>query len=144
MPVDVRQSNSQKEDAPPRQSGKPLRILVVDDNADAASMLSMLLEAGGHEVMIEYGAHGALERAKSAAPEVCILDIGLPEMDGNRLAQHLRTLPETAESVLIAVTGYGQEKDRQQTLSAGFDHHLVKPVDTKKLAAILAETVNNV
>ena len=68
-----------------------------------------------------------------------LLDIGLPEMDGNELAQRLRAQAETARSVLIAVTGYGQESDRRTTLASGFNHHLVKPVDTRKLAAILAD-----
>ena len=124
------------------KSSAALRILVVDDNVDAASILSMLLEAGGHEVFIEYGSHSALERAKVEAPQVCLLDIGLPEMDGNELAQRLRALPQTARSVLVAVTGYGQDSDREQSLAAGFDHHLVKPVDTKKLSTILASIDN--
>jgi PAS domain S-box-containing protein len=116
----------------------PLRILVVDDNVDAAAMLSMLLEAGGHAVMTEHGARAALARAEAEAPQVCILDIGLPEMDGNELAQRLRAMPQTAGAMLIAVTGYGQENDRQQTLAAGFDHHLVKPVDAGALTALFA------
>jgi CheY-like chemotaxis protein/two-component sensor histidine kinase len=116
---------------------RPLRVLVVDDNADAASMLAMLLEALGHQVVVEHGSRRALERAKSDAPDVCLLDIGLPEMDGNELARSLRATPETAGAVLVAVTGYGQEGDRTRTMEAGFDHHLVKPVDTQKLAAIL-------
>lgn len=123
----------------PAESSSPLRILVVDDNVDAASMLGMLLEAAGHEVLIEHESRRALERAASEAPRVCILDIGLPEMDGNELAQRLRASPRTAGAVLIAVTGYGQDSDRGQTLAAGFDHHLVKPVDTKQLTAILAD-----
>ncbi len=118
---------------------KPLRVMVVDDNVDAASMLAMLLEALGHQVMVEHGSRRALQRAGAEAPEVCLLDIGLPEMDGNELAQHLRAQPGTAKSVLIAITGYGQDNDRKRTLSAGFDHHLVKPVDTQTLIAILAE-----
>lgn len=117
----------------------PLRILVVDDNVDAATMLAMLLEASGHRVMVEHGARRALEQAKAYKPQVCLLDIGLPEIDGNELAQRLRAQAETAKSVLVAVTGYGQEKDRQQALAAGFDHHLVKPVDTGMLAALLAK-----
>lgn len=121
------------------QTNKSLLILVVDDNVDAAAMLSMLLEAWGHKVMVEHKSQGGLERAKAEAPDVCLLDIGLPDMDGNELAQHLRKQPETAHAVLIAVTGYGQKSDRQRTEAAGFDHHLVKPVDTKKLAAILAD-----
>ena len=120
-----------------QHGGRSLRILVVDDNVDAATMLVMLLEAAGHQVAVEYGAHEALARAEAEAPEVCLLDIGLPRMDGTELAQRLRLLPEMAGSMLIAVTGYGQESDRQRTLAAGFDHHLVKPLDTKKLFALL-------
>lgn len=120
-----------------QQSAKSLRILIVDDNVDAASMLAMLLEASGHQVMVEHQSERALARAKTEAPDVCLLDIGLPEMDGNELAQRLRALPETTRSVLVAVTGYGQENDHRRTRAAGFDHHLVKPLDTKKLVAIL-------
>jgi CheY-like chemotaxis protein len=79
------------------------------------------------------------KKPRKEAPQICLLDIGLPEIDGNELAQRLRAQPETARSLLIAVTGYGQEQDREQTLAAGFDHHLVKPVDTKKLASIIAD-----
>lgn len=122
-----------------RKEPNSLRILVVDDNADAASLLAMLLETSGHEVLVEHGSRRALELATKVAPQVCLLDIGLPEMDGNELAQRLRAQPETAKSVLIAVTGYGQEQDRKQTLAAGFDHHLVKPVDLQKLSSLLAE-----
>jgi PAS domain S-box-containing protein len=120
------------------QQAPGLRIMVVDDNIDAAAMLAMLLEAAGHQVVVEHSARGALLRAGEAHPEVCLLDIGLPEIDGNELAQRLRADPATAGAVLIAVTGYGQEKDLAQSQAAGFDHHLVKPVDTRALAAILA------
>lgn len=118
---------------------EPLRVLVVDDNVDAAVMLTMLLEAAGHEVLVEHGAYRALERARVDKPQVCLIDIGLPELDGNQVAQRLRSLPETANAVLIAVTGYGQDSDRKSAFAAGFDHHLVKPVDTKRLATILNE-----
>jgi CheY-like chemotaxis protein len=100
-------------------------------------MLAMLLEASGHQVVVEHDARRALARAKAEVPQVCLLDIGLPEMNGNELAQQLRACAGTAKSVLIAVTGYGQEKDREQSLAAGFDHHLVKPVDTRALTSIL-------
>ena len=123
----------------PQTTSSPLRIMVVDDNADAASMLAMLLEASGHHVLVEHGSYQALERAKREVPQVCLLDIGLPELDGNELAKRLRIQPEMAHAVLIAVTGYGQEQDRAQTRAAGFDHHLVKPIDTARLTAILAE-----
>jgi PAS domain S-box-containing protein len=116
-----------------------LDILVVDDNADAASLMAMLLETCGHRVMVEHDPHRALERAKQKAPQVCLLDIGLPNMDGNELAQRLRAEPETAHSLLIAVTGYGQDQDRKHTKAAGFDHHLVKPVNFEKLHFLLTE-----
>lgn len=116
---------------------RSLRILVVDDNVDAATMLAMLLKASGHKVLVEHASHLALERAKKTKPQVCLLDIGLPGMDGNELAQRLRAQSETAKSVLIAITGYGQENDRMQTSAAGFDHHLLKPVDTDTLAKLL-------
>jgi signal transduction histidine kinase len=116
----------------------PLRVLVVDDNVDAAVMLSMVLEAAGHQTLVEHDARAALARAHRSPPQVCLLDIGLPEMDGKELARRLRADPATAGAVLVAVTGYGQESDRQQIMAAGFDHHLVKPVDMERLGAILA------
>lgn len=116
----------------------PLHIMVVDDNRDAALMLSMLLEAAGHRVTLAYGSMAALASAHSAAPDVFLLDIGLPEMDGNTLARRLRAQPETAAALLVAVTGYGQDHDRAATRAAGFDHHLVKPLDTTRLMALLA------
>jgi signal transduction histidine kinase len=115
-----------------------LRVMVVDDNIDAATMLAMLLEAMGHQVLVEERPGRALELARKTLPQVCLLDIGLPDMDGNALAQRLRAQPETAAAVLIAVTGYGQESDRERSFAAGFDHYLVKPIDTKKLYPILA------
>ncbi|THC44588.1 PAS domain-containing protein [Massilia sp. Mn16-1_5] len=130
-------SDARTNDASDRQA-RGLHILVVDDNVDAAALLAMLLEASGHVVVVEHAARRALARAREEAFQVCLLDIGLPEMDGNELARQLRTCPSTAGSVLIAVTGYGQEKDREQTKAAGFDHHLVKPVDNHMLASILA------
>ena len=117
--------------------GGPLRILVVDDNEDAADTLAMLLEVSGHEVLVEHSPHKALARAGDAAPKVCLLDIGLPDMDGAELARRLRAMPETAGALLVAVTGYGQENDRARTREAGFDHHLVKPIDLDRLYAVL-------
>jgi signal transduction histidine kinase len=127
------------DDAPVPATARTLSVMVVDDNVDAAHTLAMFLEAEGHRVFVEYEAKKALERARSAAPGVCLLDIGLPEIDGNELARRLRSMPETADAVLIAVTGYGQEQDREKSIAAGFDFHLVKPVDTSRLASILAE-----
>lgn len=116
-----------------------LRLMVVDDNADAASMLAMFLEAAGHEVIVEHDSRQALERARTECPDAFLLDIGLPDIDGNELAKRLRSQPESASSILIAVTGYSQERDRKSTAGAGFDHHLVKPVDTAELTLLLAE-----
>jgi CheY-like chemotaxis protein len=118
---------------------QPLRVLVVDDNADAARMLALLLKASGHQVTVEHEPHRALERSRAEPPQVCLLDIGLPEMDGKELARRLKAQPETARTVLIAVTGYGQDHDRESALAAGFSHHFVKPVDPARLAAVLAE-----
>ncbi|MGJ7916014.1 ATP-binding protein [Massilia sp. LXY-6] len=112
-------------------------ILVVDDNADAGYMLKILLEQRGHRVRVEHDAYDALDSIARQAPDIALIDIGLPGMDGNALARRLRSLPGGAALTLVAVTGYGQELDRQRTLEAGFDRHLVKPVDTADLAAVL-------
>lgn len=116
-----------------------LRVMVVDDNVDAALMLELLLNVIGHEVYVVHRATEAIERAKQVLPQVCLIDIGLPDLDGTELARHLRATPELAFSLLIAVTGYGQDKDKKNSLAAGFDHHLVKPVDTGELCALLAK-----
>jgi PAS domain S-box-containing protein len=126
---------------PPQTSSesRPWKILVVDDNADAADTMGMLLEALGYEVLVEYGSHDALKRARKDKPDICLLDIGLPEIDGNDLAQYLRILPETQNAILVAISGYGQEQDRNRAFEAGFNHHFAKPVDISKLAKLLRE-----
>jgi PAS domain S-box-containing protein len=122
--------------APAAKAGS-LKVLVVDDNVDAAETLGLLLAAHGHEVVVEHEPLRALDRARSSAPDVCLLDIGLPEIDGRELARRLRAQPETAGAVLVAVTGYGQQQDRDEAFAAGFQHHLVKPVDFETLARLL-------
>jgi signal transduction histidine kinase/BarA-like signal transduction histidine kinase len=114
------------------------RLLVVDDNVDAAQMLGMVLETAGHAVLVEHNATAALERARKEVPDFCLLDIGLPDMDGIELAKRLHAQPETAKTVLIAITGYGQDLDRKNTAQAGFHYHFVKPVDMEDLLQILA------
>ena len=116
------------------------RILLVDDNVDAAMMLGMLLEASGHEVSVVHSADRALACVAQQSFDVCLLDIGLPEMDGNELARRLRSHPRTKGCTLIAITGYGQESDRQNTAEAGFDHHFIKPVDSQQLLTVLANS----
>lgn len=113
-----------------------LNLLIVDDNVDAADSLAMLLTAAGHNVHVQYSAKKAIEQARILSPQICILDIGLPEISGNQLASLLREMPETANSTLIALTGYSQEEDRKKSLEAGFDYHFVKPIDVEKLMAL--------
>jgi signal transduction histidine kinase/ActR/RegA family two-component response regulator len=115
-----------------------LRVLVVDDNADAAQMLAALLEVQGHAVSVEYDGRGALARARSEHPDVLLLDIGLPDMDGYELARRLRAQPENAGATLVALTGYGQNQDREEAQQAGFDHYLVKPADLNEVNEVLA------
>jgi len=121
----------------PAQSAA-LRLLVVDDNEDAGQMLGMYLEMAGYQVTVVQSARAALEAVRTHTPDVCLLDIGLPDIDGNELARQLRQMPAMAVATLIAITGYGQEADRARTAAAGFDHHFVKPVDMDSLLAVLS------
>ncbi|HEX8603200.1 MAG TPA: response regulator, partial [Pseudoduganella sp.] len=108
-------------------------ILVVDDNVDSADIVSALLEFAGHEVHTAHDGAGAIEAALRLRPDVVFLDIGLPDMSGVDVAATLRGYPELAETVLIALTGYGQDKDRTEAMAAGFNHHLTKPVNMETL-----------
>lgn len=114
-----------------------LKVMVVDDNVDAAHMLATVVEAMGHQVIVEVDPIHVVQRAKAERPQVFLLDIGLPGIDGNELARRLRAAPETASAMLVAVTGYGQEQDRQASMRSGFDHHFVKPVDVATIAGLL-------
>ena len=121
----------------PANGAAKLCILVVDDNEDAAHMLAMLLEDDGHEVMTECDPVVALERVQATRPDVCLLDIGLPRMDGNELARRLRATAAGRDATLIALTGYGQASDREKAAQAGFDHYMVKPPDPVALRDLL-------
>jgi CheY-like chemotaxis protein len=114
-----------------------LRILVVDDNVDAGIVLGMLLETGGHRAEVVHSGRDAVEKAGNCLPDIIFLDLGMPEMDGIETARHLRALPGGDRVFLVALTGWGQEKDRQRTREAGFDAHLVKPVDNTALREVL-------
>jgi PAS domain S-box-containing protein len=126
--------------AAPRPAHAPApsrRILIVDDNVDAADSLAMLLGLSGHQVRTAYGGPAALEAVGGYRPEVVLLDIGLPGMDGYEVARQLRRGSAGSGVTLVALTGYGQEDDRRKTHDAGFDHHLVKPVDPDELTRLL-------
>lgn len=113
------------------------RVLVVDDNVDAAKSLGFFLDLAGYETRLAYDAPAALEIAPTFKPDVVVLDIGLPGMNGYDLATHLRSLPETRHAHLIAVTGYSQAQDKQWSEAAGIDIHLVKPVDAEALNRLI-------
>jgi CheY-like chemotaxis protein len=125
------QSNSADTDAQSR------RILAVDDDADIAETLTVALEMTGHQVRQAQTAAKALTTADDFAPEVVILDIGLPDMDGYALANALRARPQTAEALLIAVSGYGQDSDIDKSRVAGIDHHLTKPARLDMLLELI-------
>ncbi len=122
---------------PAKQQAHTSRVLVVDDNKDAVEMLAITLQMFGHEVQAAYNGQTALETAVAYQPDFVLLDIGLPDMDGYEVARRLRQQPRGKNLNLIAMTGYGQDSDRQQSQQAGFDHHLVKPVEPQKLQDLL-------
>jgi len=115
------------------------RILVVDDNDDMASTLAAILEFEGHAVRTARSGVDAMCLAEHFQPDLAILDIGMPTMDGYELAQRLRNLAGEPRPVLIAVTGWGDEANKQRAVVAGFDHHLVKPVDPSELLAVICK-----
>ena len=123
-------------------AGAGLRVLVVDDNVDAANTMAMLLEAAGYRVTVAHDPQEALTRAQADAFDACLLDIGLPGMDGHELARRLRALPATASALLLAVTGYGQPEATQAGTSA-FDAYLLKPADPVQLFALLVQRANS-
>ncbi len=120
------------------RAGTHARLMIVDDNLDAAQSLAVLLESSGHHVTVRQDAKGALDASPQDPPRVFILDIGMPGVDGYELARQLRRQPAFADAVLIALTGYGHADDRARSKAAGFDHHLVKPIDMHELEGILA------
>jgi CheY-like chemotaxis protein len=122
-------------------TSRALKLHVVDDNVDAAQTLGMLLQMDGYSVSVSFDGLSTLEKFKDDgdSPDIFILDIGLPDMDGTELAQKLRAFPNLQQTIMIALTGYGQASDKARSFAAGFDYHLVKPVDYDHLKALLAE-----
>lgn len=129
---------SQGDEAASSPQPRRFKVLIVDDNKDAGASLSTLLSLLGHEVRVAYSGPDSLQMATIQVPEVVILDIGLPGMDGFQVAREMRQQPELVNSFLIAVTGYGSEEDRRRSQEAGFDAHLVKPADFSEIQQILA------
>jgi PAS domain S-box-containing protein len=123
----------------PARAERTVRILLVDDNDDALELLSALLRDMGHDTYAADNAHDALELAARVAPDIGLVDIGLPEIDGYELARRLHALPGLAQVPLIAITGYGQSSDRARARETGFAAHLVKPVSAQKIRAAIAE-----
>lgn len=118
--------------------GPSLTILVVEDSVDTAETLAMLLRLEGHQVFLAHDGRRGLEAARTHRPDVALMDIGLPGLDGLEVARRLREQSGLAQTVLVAMTGYGQERDRDRARAAGFDHHLVKPVDWTALQEVLS------
>ena len=120
-----------------RLAGAGLKILVVDDNRDAADSCATLLELSGHHVQTAYTGRNALELAETFRPHALLLDIGLPDFDGYQLAKKIRAAPWGGSIVLIALTGWGQEADRRRAFDAGFDYHLTKPIAPETVESLL-------
>ena len=115
--------------------------MIVDDNRDAAEMLGALLEALGAIVQVVYSGPAALEMLDRFDPDAVLLDIGMPEMDGYEVARRVRAQPDRADTLLIALTGWGQDQDQENAKAAGFNHHLVKPPDIDRLRELLIESL---
>ena len=115
------------------------RILVVDDNRDAAQMLALLLKMGGDETHTAHDGEEALERAAAIRPEIIILDIGLPKLNGYEVCRSIREQPWGLPITMVAVTGWAREEDRQKSQEAGFNGHLIKPVDHRVLTKLVAD-----
>jgi PAS domain S-box-containing protein len=131
------QSGQPADSDPVKQTLSARRILVVDDNSDSAQSLAMVLRVTGNEVRLAQDGPSALQVAKEFRPELVLLDIGLPGMDGYEVARRMRQMPEMKGSVLVAQTGWGQEEDRRRSRDAGFHDHLVKPLDPAALQSLL-------
>lgn len=117
------------------------RLLVVDDHADSANILGRLLRRQGFQTEIAYDGPSALAAARVFQPEVVLLDIDLPKMDGCDVAKHLRQIPTLRNCLLIAVSGYGREEDRRRCLDAGFDHFFLKPIEWESLHGFISESL---
>jgi CheY-like chemotaxis protein len=130
---------SEPESTPTSPARRTRRVLIVEDNKDAREGLQLLLTYAGHDVETSEDASGALDKLRAFQPEIALIDIGLPGVDGYALARMARQTPEARATCLVALTGYGCAEDRQKALAAGFDAHMTKPVDPDRLYAFLNE-----
>ena len=119
------------------RAARGVRVLVVDDNVDAAESLGMLLTVAGQDVMLAHDGEAALAMALAHAPQVVLLDIGLPLLDGYEVARRLRRHPDFSDVVIVAITGYGHARNPDPLTNAGFDHYLLKPVNLAAVTGII-------
>jgi CheY-like chemotaxis protein len=138
LPVPAEEANAESSAAAERPKPQGRRILVVDDNTDSAVSLAMLLRIEGNETFTAHDGVEAVAEAEKHRPDVILLDIGLPKMSGHEVCRHIRRQPWGQNIALVALTGWGQEEDRRKSREAGFDGHLVKPVDFEKLSDLLS------
>jgi CheY-like chemotaxis protein len=137
LPVSLDLSEATTSPPQPADAAR-LKLLVIDDNVDAADSLRMLLTLNGHAAQAAHDSTAALQAAQDQKPDAILMDIGLPGLNGYQLAERVRATPGLQEVILVAVTGYGQPEDQQRSKRAGFDHHMVKPVDHQQLRKMLA------
>jgi CheY-like chemotaxis protein len=131
-------------DNPPKimvpQARSQMRVVVIDDNKNQASSLQRLLQAMGYDVRVAYDGASAMKLLTNFVPDFALIDLGLPRINGYELARWLREQAQFRNVILVAQTGWGREEDRQRAREAGFEHHLVKPIDPQRLAEILAQS----
>ena len=122
----------------PAKPGRPYEVLLVEDNWDVAESMVALLGVLGHRVRVAYDGLSAFDVASVEAPDVMLIDIGLPGMDGYEVARKVRNDPKLRGTILVALTGYGREEDKREAAAAGFDHHLTKPIEFDQLQELIS------
>jgi DNA-binding response OmpR family regulator len=127
--------------SPPDGAG--VKVLIADDNRDAADSLARILAAYGHDVRVAYDGQAAIDECRRFAPQVAVLDVGMPGADGYQVARALRS-GDASSPKLVALTGWGQEQDRSRALAAGFDHHLTKPADPQSVHELIVKSCRNI
>jgi len=114
----------------------PARILIVDDSRDATMILSRILQRQGHTVQVADDSLQAIDQVRAFQPDIVLLDLGMPKMNGHEVARRIRLEPDQQKTLIVVISGYGQEADKARSLDAGANHHLVKPIDFDELSAI--------